>query len=136
MMSPQLTAALTGFAGLCLVAGWMSGFRNRSYVGWLGLAFLALSGSLWCAGAANEARELGGSAPQMSLLAKALLAVSGAAFVIALVAAVQETRRRLRELREGHAASVEAMLGMLQASREKEEELEREESGETDEEGQ
>jgi hypothetical protein len=122
MMSPQLAAGITAFAGVCLVAGWISAFRNRAYVGWLGLAFLALSGSLWCAGAAREAQELGASAPpHLSLLAKLLVAGSVASFLIALAAAVQETRRRLREMREAHEASVEAMLAMMRAQRQREE---------------
>ena len=119
MMSSQLAAGLTAFAGLCLVAGWVSALRNRAYVGWLGLAFLALAGSLWCAGVAREAQEMGASAPRMALLAKILLLVSAASFVIAVVAAVQETRRRLRQIKEAHEASVEALLAMVRSGRER-----------------
>jgi hypothetical protein len=121
MMSPELVAGLTAFAGACLLAGWVSGFRNRAYVGWLGLAFLMLSGSLWCARSAREAQEAGLGSPDMSLLTRVLLVVSVAAFLFALVAAIQETRRRLRKIKEDHEDSVEAMLTLLQASRERDE---------------
>jgi hypothetical protein len=122
MPSYQLIAGLSAFAGLCLVAGWVSAFRNRAYVGWLGLAFLALSGWLWFGGAAHEARDLGLTpAPYLSVLAKALFAASVLSFLIALAAAVQETRRRLRQMKEAHEASVEAMLAMMRAREEREE---------------
>ncbi len=55
-MSPQFAAGLTGLAGLCMVAGWVTAFRNRAYLGWLGFAFLCLSGFLWTG---NRARDLG-----------------------------------------------------------------------------
>jgi hypothetical protein len=121
MTSAQLVAALTGFAGLCLLAGWISAFRNRAYVAWLGLAFVALSASLFSAGAARDARELGRDAGYLSALAQFLLGACIVSFLIALVVAVQETRRRLREMREAHEASVEAMLEMMRSRREREE---------------
>jgi hypothetical protein len=53
----------------------------------------------------------------MALLAKIMLLVSAASFVIAVVAAVQETRRRLRQIKEAHDASVEALLAMVRSGR-------------------
>ena len=106
-MSPQLAAGLTALVGLCMVAGWLSAFRNRAYLGWLGCAFLTLSASLLSHG-------------RSPLAATILLVVCLLCFLLALVAAVRETKRRVHEIRERHAAAEEAMLAMIQASREKE----------------
>jgi uncharacterized membrane protein YcjF (UPF0283 family) len=56
----------------------------------------------------------------MRLAAQALLVVCIVCFVLAAVMAVQESIRRLHELRERHQAAEEALLAMVQASREKE----------------
>ena len=123
-MSPQTAAALTAFVGICLLAGWLSGFRHRSYVGWLGLAFLALGGFLLALAKQKEAQEMGAPDPRWAMAMKVLLFVWLAAFLIALVAAVRETSRRLRELRESHQAAAEGLLEMLRASREADEQSE------------
>ena len=132
MMSPQVAAGLTAFVGVCMVAGWLSAFRNRAYLGWLGLAFLALSGSLLAHDRARQAQVLGVASPQVSLLAKILLLVCLLSFVLALVAAVRETARRLRDIRDRHRAAEEALLAMMQARREKEDEAGSEERGSGD----
>ena len=120
-MSPQLAAGLTAFVGGCLVAGWATGFRHRAYVGWLGLAFLALAGLLLALGRVREAEGIGGSDPRMAMLVKALLFVWVAALLLAAGTAVAETLRRLRELRNGHQEAAEALLEMVRARREREE---------------
>jgi hypothetical protein len=137
-MSPQFAAGLTAFVGLCLVAGWATGFRNRSYVGWLGLAFLLLAGSLMSAAKAGEARELGADAPALGLLAKVLFGACFVAFLLAALAAVRETARRLQELRLHHEEAAEAMLEIFRASqaRERAESAEGEPGGERSSEGQ
>lgn len=118
-MSPELAAGLTGFVGLCLVAGWVTGFRNRAYVGWLGLAFLLLAGFLLAAGGVGDAAAIGAESGGLPLLAIGLFLLCAAAFALAGVSAVRETARRLRELREQHEAAAEAMLEMFRAQRER-----------------
>ncbi|MCJ7751591.1 MAG: hypothetical protein MUQ65_10940 [Armatimonadetes bacterium] len=118
-MSPQLAAGLTAFVGLCLVAGWVTGFRHRAYVGWLGLAFCVLAGFLLALGRVREAEAIGGSDPRMAMLCKALLFVWVGALLFAAGTAVAETLRRLRELRNGHREAAEVLLEMVRARREK-----------------
>ncbi len=124
MITAQFAAGLVGFLGLCLLAGWVTGFRNRSYVGWLGLAFVALAGFLAAAGKAREAKELGGSAPAMAMAGKALLVVFAIALVLSAIAAIRETSRRLREIKEGHLAAAEGLLEMMRAGQEPSEKAE------------
>jgi len=126
-MSPQLAAGLTAFVGACLVAGWATGFRNRSYVGWLGAAFLTLAVSLWSTGQVEAAQEVGGRSPRMGLLAMLFFFVCLVCFLIAAVTAVRETVRRLRDMRVHHEAAAEAMLAMIRARREREEKPDSEE---------
>ena len=120
-MTPQLAAGLTAFVGLCLLAGWVTGFRHRAYVGWLGLAFCVLAGFLLALGRVREAEEIGGSDPRMAMLVKVLLFVWVAALMLAAGTAVAETLRRLRELRNGHQEAAEALVEMVRARRELEE---------------
>jgi hypothetical protein len=119
-MSPQLAAGLTAFVGICLLAGWATGFRHRSYVGWLGLAFVVLAGFLLALGRLREAQALGGSDPLMKGLVRGLLVVWVAALVLAAWSAVTETARRLEELRAGHQEAAEALLEMVRATEEPE----------------
>ncbi len=116
-MSSDLAAALTGFVGLCLIAGWLSGFRNRGYLGWLGLAFVCLAGAIWASGEAELAREMGAAANRPMRLGQVLLGVCVVAFVLAVLSAVQETQRRVREIRARHEAAEEALIEMLRAQR-------------------
>lgn len=131
-MTPQFAAGLTAFVGLCLIAGWISGFRNRSYVGWLGFAFLALSGFLLALSKVREAQTFGATNPSMGLLARVLFVVWMGAFVLALVSAVRETSRRLRELRASHEAAAEGLLEIMRARQEKEGEAAPQKSEEAD----
>jgi ABC-type Fe3+ transport system permease subunit len=121
-MTPQLAAGLTAFVGICLLAGWVTGFRNRSYVGWLGLAFIGLSGFLLAAGRAHAAQEMARPEPAMATLARALLFIWIAALLLSAVSAVRETARRLREIRESHEEAAQGMLELVRASRERAEE--------------
>lgn len=133
-MTPQLAAGLTAFVGLCLLAGWVTGYRHRAYVGWLGLAFFALAGFLLALGRVREAEAIGGSDPGMAMLVKVLLLVWVGALLLAAGTAVAETLRRLRELREGHQEAAAALLEMIRATRErpeKSEEGEAREAGES-----
>lgn len=119
-MSPQLAAGLTAFAGLCMVAGWVTAFRNRGYLGLLGAAFLLLAGFLLALGRARATQEMGEASDQMVLLSRALLAACILSFLLAIVSAARETSRRLREVRQGYREAEEAMLEIVKASREKE----------------
>jgi|GEM_PF-1946795 hypothetical protein len=118
-MSPEMGAGLTAVLGLSMLAGWFTGFRNRAYLGWLGLAFLLLSAAILTSARAAAAKELGGSEPSMGLLTGVLFAVALAAFVLALVSAVRETGRRIQEIRERHAAAEEALLEIVRAQRDR-----------------
>jgi hypothetical protein len=122
VISRQVIAALTGFVGLTMLAGWLSAFRNRGYLGWLGFAFVTLSGSLFAAQRARDAQVMGGADPQMALVAQVLLVVCAMSFVVSVIAAARETARRIREIRERYLAAEEAMLEMVRASREREQE--------------
>jgi hypothetical protein len=128
-MSPQFAAGLTAFAGLCMVAGWFAAFRNRSYLGLLGLAFLTLSSFLWVGG---KAQDLGVHKHQMLLLARVLFAVCLLFFLLAGLAALRETARRMRDIRDSYRAAEEAMLEIMQASREKESKPDAETAGADD----
>jgi hypothetical protein len=119
-MSPQVAAGLTAFVGICLIAGWITGFRNRAYVGWLGLAFLALAGFLLALGKHKEAQETGAADPRLATAVKVLLFVWVAAFLVSMVAAVRETSRRLKELRASHEAAEEGLLEIMRGRQEHE----------------
>jgi hypothetical protein len=122
MLSPELAAGLTAFVGICLVAGWVTGFRHRSYVGWLGLAFLGLAGFVLALARAKEAQEMGVPSPGLQWAIRVLLVVWLASFLIAGVSAVRETVWRLRALRREHLEAAEALLELVRASQEAEEE--------------
>jgi len=123
-MSPELAAGLTAFAGLCMVAGWATAFRNRGYLGLLGVAFLVLAGFLLVLGMARGTQETGEANAQMVLLSRVLLAACILLFLLAVVSAARETARRLREIRTGYREAEEAMLDIVKASLEKEAEAE------------
>jgi hypothetical protein len=111
-----LIAGLLLTAGLSMVAGWVTAFRNRSYLGLLGLALLGVSGALLCASKAKEMKDMGLPAPKLVTATHGLLALAAVLGLCALVTAVQETRRRIRELQEGHRAEEEALLEIMRAS--------------------
>jgi hypothetical protein len=115
-MTPQFASGLTLFIGLCLIAGWATGFRNRAYVGLLGLAFLGLAGFLLAVNKVQEAKGLNAPHEPMAMLARALLVLWVALLLVAFLSAIRETGRRLRDIREGHQASAEALLEMMKMS--------------------
>ena len=123
-MSPQLAAGLTALVGVCMVAGWLTAFRNRAYLGLLGLGFLTISGFLLALAKARAAEELGADSSQIVLLARLLFGVCLLLFLLAAVAAIRETARRMREIRTGYREAEEAMLEMVQAAIDKERESE------------
>ena len=128
-MSPQLAAGLVAFVGICLLAGWFTGFRNRSYVGWLGVAFLVLAGSVLAGAKAKEAADLAMASPGLAAAAKVLLLAAVGAFLLSAVSAVGETLRRLRQIKESHEAAAEGLLELMRAARERGAEKPVEESG-------
>ncbi|NIM04358.1 MAG: hypothetical protein GTO55_00860, partial [Armatimonadetes bacterium] len=87
--------------GLSLVAGFLSQFRERGYVGWLGLSFLALAAAAFWSASNETARNYA-------------MIVAGVFFVFSFYSAVQQTRERLAEIRRRHEAFEEQMLAMLQ----------------------
>lgn len=111
---------MTTVVGLSMLAGWLSAFRNRAYLGWLGGAFLALSGYLIFRDRAVVAQEMETSDPQAVLLANLCLGAAALAFVLALVAATLETTRRIRAIQERHRAAEDALLAVIHAARERE----------------
>jgi len=120
MMSPQVAASLLIVLGLSMVAGWVTVFRNRYYLGSLGIAFLALAGALLAGNKVNLAAEFGASEPGLAALGRVLLVAAAVFGAFALVFAVQETRRRIAEIKESYRAAEEALVEMVRASREKE----------------
>jgi len=108
------------------VAGWVTAFRNRGYLGLLGVAFLILAGFLLVLGRARAAPETGEVSAQMVLLSRVLLAACILSFLLAVISAARETARRLREIRTGYREAEEAMLDMVKASLEKEAEADSE----------
>jgi len=121
MLSPQAVATLLIVAGLSMVAGWAVAFRNRYYLALLGLFFLTLAGALLAADKVRHAQQFGASEPGLATLAKALFISAAVFMALALVAAVQEVRRRLAEMRESYRAAEEAFMAMAQAAKEKQE---------------
>jgi len=99
-----------------MLAGWLSAFRNRAYLGWLGLGFMALSAYLLAYDRARTEITMGLPDAGAVLGQKVALVVVLACFVLALITAVRETGRRIRTIRESHQAAEEAMLAMIQAS--------------------
>jgi len=118
-MNPRLAAGLTAIVGLSMLAGWLSAFRNRAYLGWLGLAFMSMSGLLLSLDRIQMARQFGLPVGGAMAARMAFGVVTVLAFMLALVAAARETKRRIREIQEGHRAAEEALLEMLRASAEK-----------------
>ena len=119
-MTPRLAAGLTTVVGLSMLAGWLSAFRNRAYLGWLGLAFMSVSGYLLAYDKGQEARSFGLPVGNAALAQKLFLLLCAIAFVLAIVAAARETVHRIREIQAGQRAAEEAMLEILKASAQRE----------------
>jgi hypothetical protein len=119
-MNPRLAASLTTIVGLSMLAGWLSAFRNRAYLGWLGLAFMSMSGYLMAYDRAQSAKAFNLPTGGAALTQKACLVIAFVGFLCSEVAAVRETKRRIREIQEGHRAAEEALFEMMKASAEQE----------------
>ena len=117
-MNPRLAASLTTIVGLSMLAGWLSAFRNRAYLGWLGLAFMSMSGYLMAYDRAQSAKAFGLSTGGAVLAQKICLLLAFIGFFCSVIAAVRETKRRIREIQEGHQAAEQALLEMMKASAE------------------
>ena len=105
----QLAAAALVFIGVCLLAGFATGFRERAYLGWLGLSFLTLAADLFLPRDGFRAAKL------------ALLILTLLLFALAFIAAARETARRLREIRQRQTAFEEQIRAMLEAELKKRE---------------
>ena len=129
MLPPHIIGYYCAVTGLSMVAGWYVSFRNRPYLGALGVFFLALAaslmiydyGSIMTGPPGEEKRLIISSAMRWVLRGTTLLAAT--AFVAAVVMAVRESQQRLREVRAHYQAAAEALMAMSQA---KEEQLRRE----------
>ena len=120
MIPPRVVASLISFVGICMIAGWLSAFRNRAYLGWLGLAFVTFGGSLLAADKGGAAQVLGASGHQFMLWARVLFVTSMISGLLAAISAVQETRRRLRELQQRHRDAAQAILELTKSQLDKE----------------
>jgi hypothetical protein len=129
MLAPHIIGWYCIVAGLSMLAGWLVAFRNRPYLGALGVFFLALAASLMIydrAGGASLAvagRAGTAIAPGMKWALRGTVLLAVIAFISAVVMAVQETRQRLRDVRIHYQAAAEALMAMSQA---KDEQLRRE----------
>ncbi len=115
MISAQVIAYLCIVVGLSMVAGWWVAFRNRPYLGLLGLSFLALAAYLAARERVAVAKAAGATDLMMVRVEIAALVVCAALFVAATIAAVQESRRRLAEVREHFRAAEEGLMAMMEA---------------------
>lgn len=98
-------AAVTGLLGLCFVIGFFRAFRDRLYLGLLGLSFMSLAANMLV------------SAPELGRVKLALWVVTGLLFVGACCLAVAQTlaqMRLIREHRKGLEAEMWAYLEQLQ----------------------
>lgn len=94
-----------------MVAGWWVAFRNRTYLLLLGIFFLFLAASL-IVGDRLQTGELGVA---WRNVVRVTLTLSLLSLLAAVVAAVQETRQRLREVRQHYQAATEALLEITRA---------------------
>jgi hypothetical protein len=104
----QTIAYLCIVVGLSMIAGWWTAFRNRPYLGLLGASFLVLATYL-------IVRERVAANPAIVWVQIAALAIYAVLVVAAVVAAVQESRRRLAEVREHFRAAEEGFVAMMEA---------------------
>lgn len=104
----RIAASFCIMVGLSLLAGFITQFRQRGYLGWLGLCFLALA-----AAGFMSLREY----PTGRNIA---LGIAGVLFVFAFISAALQTRQRLAEIRRHQEALEAQMIAMMEAQREKE----------------
>jgi len=111
LISAQTIGYYCLVAGLSMLAGWWIAFRNRPYLLSLGVFFVALAAALII----GDRMVPGVNAPGLRWALRAAVAVAVVAFVIAVVLATQETRRRIREMREHYRAAADALAEMARA---------------------
>lgn len=117
MISAQVIAYLCIVVGLSMIAGWWGAFRNRPYLGLLGASFLVLAAYLGLQQKVDAAQDAGVTNPALVWAQIGALAVCVALFIAATIAAVQESRRRLAEVREHFRAAEEGFIAMMEAER-------------------
>ncbi len=117
MLSAQLIAYFCIVTGLSMVAGWWVAFRNRPYLGLLGASFLVLAAYLMARQHALTAQAAGQADPVMRWVQVAALAVYVVLVIAAVRAALQESRRRMAEVREHFRAAEEGLMAMMEAER-------------------
>ncbi len=102
-------------AGLSMLVGWWTTFRNRPYLGLLGGFFLVLAAVV-----AIGVRLQDGERGRLLLWGWwAAVAVGAVLLGAAFVTAGQESRRRIQEVREHYRAAEEAMVEMARLQQEK-----------------
>ena len=117
MISAQVIAYLCIVVGLSMVAGWWVAFRNRPYLGLLGLSFLTLAAYLVSREKVAAAKAAGATNVTMVWVEIAALVICAALFVAATIAAVQESKRRMAEVREHFRAAEEGLMAMMEAEK-------------------
>jgi len=101
--------------GLSMVAGWWVAFRNRRYLGLMGASFLTLAVYLGARERVAMAKAAGVINLPMTWLEIGALVICVALFIGATMDAVQESRRRLAEVREHFQAAVVGFMEMMEA---------------------
>lgn len=102
----RIAASFCLMVGLSLIVGFVSQFRERLYVAWLGLCFLTLAYSAYVSQTNIPTRNIG-------------LAIAGVFFLFSAVSAVQQTRRQLAAIRRRQDGMVEQMMAILEIERER-----------------
>ncbi len=102
----RVAASFCLLIGLSLLAGFITQFRDKGYMGLLGMSFLVLAVSAWVSRVSVPART-------------GALGAAGVLFFLAIISAVLHTRASLAEIRLRHKAFEEQMLAMLEVEREK-----------------
>jgi hypothetical protein len=104
--------------GSSLLIGFVTQFRERLYVGTLGLSFLALAIAAFLHPVSPPARNVA-------------IYVACGLFLIAFYFALQETRARLAALRRQHKAMEDQLLAMIDAEMKKQQKTEPESESES-----
>ena len=113
-MTSQTIAYYCLIAGASMLVGWWTAFRNRPYLAYLGGFFISLAGVIAIGNRLGE----GEKTAQLKWEWWCAVAVAGALFLAAFVTAVQESFRRVKEMREHYRAAAEAMLEMTRMKEE------------------
>jgi len=111
---PGTIAYFCILAGLSMLAGWWTVFRNRPYLAFLGGFFLSLAAVLTIGGRI----EAGEKTAAMKWGWWAAVGVAAVLITAAFYTAVQESRAKLREMREHYRAAADAMLEMARIQQE------------------